>query len=237
MIESFTERVLRLARWLQLYHRYRVIGMENIPASGPGLVAISHSLATYDGLLLGAAIYQQLGRICRGLGDRLIFKTPLLADWATKVGMVEGSPPSGMQLLDEGNLVIMAPGGMLESLRPRGRRYQICWDHRLGFVRLAVRARVPILLAACPRADDIYRVYDNPLTQLVYQRLKMPLPLARGLGLTAIPRPVRLTHHISEPIFPPEIPEGEHFEEGIRAFHAAVMKQMRELMARALRED
>jgi 1-acyl-sn-glycerol-3-phosphate acyltransferase len=211
--------------------------MENIPATGSALIAISHSLATYDGLLLGAAIHQQVGRLCRGLGDRLIFKTPLLADWALRAGVVEGSHPSGMQLLEEGNLVLMAPGGMLESLRPYDQRYQICWDRRLGFVRLAVRARVPIILAACPHADDIYRVYGNPLTPLVYQRFKLPLPVARGLGFSAIPRPVRLTHYVSEPIDPPEIPEGETFEAGIEEFHAEVVKKMRELMARALRED
>ena len=229
------ERVLKLARVLQIYHRYRAIGLENVPEEGPAVIAVSHSLATYDSALLGAAIYQRTGRLPRGLGDRAIFRTPFLRDWAMRIGMTEGSPEAGLELLRDGHLLMLAPGGMLEALRPKADRYQICWDHRRGFVRLAVRARVPIILAACPRADDIYRVYENPLTSIVYQTMRMPLPVARGMGLTAIPRPVRLVHVVSEPIPPPEIPEGEGFESEIEKFHARLSTRMRELMLQALR--
>jgi 1-acyl-sn-glycerol-3-phosphate acyltransferase len=124
---------------------------------------------------------------------------------------------------------------MRESLRPTSERYQIRWEGRLGFARLAVKAQVPVLLAACPAADDIYEVYDNPITPEVYRRFKWPLPLARGLGPTPLPRPVKLTHVIGRPMPPPQRSSEEIDEADVRAYHARLVQEMNRLMREALK--
>ena len=122
--------------------------------------------------MFAAAVYSSLGRRVAPLGDRLIFKTPMLKTLAHRLGIVEGSMADGIELLrDSEELVAVAPGGMREALRPKEERYRIDWKGREGFARLAFEAQVPIILAACPAADDLYTLYDNVFTRFVYKKL------------------------------------------------------------------
>lgn len=224
-------RAERLLRPLERYHRFRVEGLEHVPATGPCLLVATHSLATYDGFLLGMAIVDATGRIPRGLGDKRIFQVPGLGGFAERIGLVEASPTAGEELLAAGEIVGVAPGGMWESLRPRTERYRVRWEGRRGFVRLALRAQAPLLLAAVPRADEIYTVYGSRLTDGLYRRLHLPLPVARGLGPTAIPRPVPLVGHIAPLIHPPpRDPDRE--EEQVEALFQRALTTMQALMAR-----
>lgn len=222
-------RVAAALRPLMRYHRYRVVGLEHVPRSGPCLLVSHHSLATYDGFLLGVAIWEHTGRLGRGLGDRRIFDTPGLGPLARRVGLVPASPGAGEELLRAGELVGVAPGGMWESLRPRGERYTVRWGDRRGFCRLALRAGAPLLLAACPAADRIYTVYGNPLTDAVYERLHLPVPVARGWGPTPIPRPIQLTHRLAPPLYPPPYDAAREAEQ-VEALFQEALAGMRGLL-------
>ncbi len=230
------DKALSVFHFLAEYHNHKVISIENIPRQGPTLIIINHSLATYDAFLLAGAIYQHTGRICRALGDRRIFQTPFLSRIATKLGMVQGLPLAGEKLLEQGHLLIVSPGGMRESLRSVKKRYQVLWDNRLGFIRLALNTQTPIILVACPLADNLYSVYDNPLTSLVYERFKLPLPIARGLGATFLPRPISLQHYVRQPILPPKIPK-EKLNGEISKFHWHVIKEMEKLISLSLEKS
>lgn len=213
------------------YHRYEVRGMEHVPRSGACLLVAHHSLATYDGFLLGIAIADATGRVPRGLGDDRIFQVPGLAGFATRIGLVPASPTTGEALLAAGHIVGVAPGGMWEALRPSTERYEVRWAGRKGFVRLALRTGAPMLLCACPRADDLYTVHPSRLTERLYHAHHLPLPLARGLGPTLIPRPVRLVHHIAPLLYPPPH-DPAHEDEQVDALHARAVEVMRELLSR-----
>jgi len=233
--EAIVSTLLPVARAFQIYHRHEVVGLEHVPTSGRTLLVCNHSLATYDIFLLCASIYFRHQRIVRPLIDRTFFRFPLLGDFMTYLGAVQGSPTSARELLGGENIVCVAPGGMRESLRPSTERYQILWEKRMGFAKLAIETGTPIVLAACPRADDIYEVYPNPLTKWTYQFLRLPLPIARGVGLSALPRPVKLVHHLSEPIKPPKPIEGEEASKRqLRRFHERLVRRMRELIGEAI---
>ena len=221
-----------VSEFLKNYHAYRIYGLERIPPRGPALIVFNHSFASYDMFMFAAAVYSSLGRRVRPLGDRLIFKTPLLKNLAHRLGIVEGSMDDGIELLrDNGELVAVAPGGMREALRPREERYRIDWRGREGFARLAFEAQVPIILAACPAADDLYTLYDNVFTRFVYKKMRMPLPMLRGLGPTLLPRPIKLTHEISMPIFPPKpSPDPSRHAQQISEFKRQAEEEMDELM-------
>lgn len=235
--DRLVARVTPWYRAMRRYHRYRVIGLENVPLSGPGLVVFTHSLATYDIFMLGAAIYLERQRLIASLVDRLVFKLPLLAGAARAIDGVPGSPEAARALLLGGRLVGVAPGGMREALRPSSERYRVCWQGRTGFARLAMTARVPVVLSACPRADDIYFVRGNALTRAVYERFRVPLPLARGLGPTALPRPVRLTQVIDEPLWAPDYEGESPSDDAVLAFHATLTKRMEALIQHGLSYD
>ena len=64
---------------LRRYHRYRAEGLENVPVIGGALIAVHHSFATYDGLLLGTSVYDVTGRLPTALGDDLLFRIPMIA--------------------------------------------------------------------------------------------------------------------------------------------------------------
>lgn len=200
---QIARRTLQTFQWVKRYHSYQVQGLEHIPKTGPGLLVVHHSLATYDILLLGLSIFEQTGRVVRALGDRLIFKIPGLKHWASSLGVVEGHPGNARELLAKGEIVMVAPGGMREALRSSHEKYHIDWKDRTGFAALAIDARVPVIPAACPKADDLYTSYKNPLTTWFYEHLRIPLPIARGLGPTLLPRPEILTHYIGSPLLPP----------------------------------
>ena len=56
MDEKVLNTIAPMVYKLQAYHRYDVIGIENIPQEGPALIVCTHSLATYDIVLLAGKI-------------------------------------------------------------------------------------------------------------------------------------------------------------------------------------
>jgi 1-acyl-sn-glycerol-3-phosphate acyltransferase len=237
-VEQRISKLLPLVRTLQVYHRHQVVGLRNLPTSGPYLLVTNHSLATYDILLLFAAIYQNSRRLVRPLVDRAFWKFPFLGDIMNHFGSVQGNNDSAKELLAGGNIVAVAPGGMLEALRPSDERYQVRWRKRRGFARLAMECQVPVVLAACPRADDLYEIYPNPLTKFIYEKLRLPLPVARGLGLTIIPRPVKLVHYVSEAMRPPKLDKDpEVNEKRLEAFHQKLTRRMQQLIGEAIAHE
>lgn len=235
MIEEIADKIVPAVQAIRLYHQHEVIGMDNIPKEGPALIAVNHSFATYDILLLFTAVYVETRRITRPLIDRLFFKVPGVGELMKELGATQGSPTAAQDLLKEGHMICVAPGGMREALRPSSERYQILWDRRLGFAKVALKAGVPVILAACPKADDIYELYENPLTKWVYQTLRVPFAIARGVGLSPVPRPVKLRHFIDEPIMPPKASDDpDEFDRQLVEFHAVLVERMQKLMARAV---
>jgi 1-acyl-sn-glycerol-3-phosphate acyltransferase len=226
------EKLRPLLLLARAYHDHEVVGLEHVPTEGPVLMAVNHSLASYDIFLLCGVILDQLQRVPTALGDNLIFRTPTLRRMATAAGVVPANPINGEEVLRRGRLVIVAPGGMREALRPGEERYKLRWDRRKGFVRLALRSGSPIQLAACPNADRMYRVYENSLTKLAYKRFKIPLPFLRGWGPSLLPRPVKLVHLLSEPLHPEPVDE-ERFTEQVDDWHATVCARMEALMEEA----
>ena len=67
---------------------------------GPALIVFNHSFASYDMFMFAAVVYSSLGRRVRPLGDRLIFRTPLLKTLAHRLGIVEGSMADGIELYE-----------------------------------------------------------------------------------------------------------------------------------------
>jgi 1-acyl-sn-glycerol-3-phosphate acyltransferase len=228
---DFVRRSSRLLKPLVRYHRFRLEGAGNLPVSGPCLMAVHHSLATYDGFLLSAELWRQTGRLPWGLGDDRVFQIPGLGQLAWRVGLMPASPEAGERVLRAGQVLGVAPGGMWESLRPREERRRSRWQERRGFVRLALRCGAPIVVAAVPAADQIYTVYQSPITDRVYRRYHWPLPLARGLGPTLLPRPVALTGYIAPPLHPPPHEEAVE-EEQVEELHRAACERMAELLER-----
>ena len=94
-----------------------------------------------------------------------------------------------------------------------------------------MKTQVPIVLAACPKADDLYEVYPSHVTAWFYQNYRVPVFIARGRGCTPLPKPVKLVHYLSEPMEPPPWTDDEsEREKRLKKFHAKIVSRMKELL-------
>jgi 1-acyl-sn-glycerol-3-phosphate acyltransferase len=212
-------------RALSDYHQYEVSGLEHVPKTGGALLVFNHSLATYDSWLMAVVLHDELGRSAYAILDRLLLKTPIVGAAFRELGFIEGSRDEAARILREGNLLGVVPGGMREALRPSSAKYRVDWSGRTGFVWASVLSGAPIILAACPKADDIFEVADVELTRRVYDRFKLPIPLFHGVGPTLVPRRVKLRHVLSEPI-PPPISADAATKKIVDEHHAHLVERM-----------
>ena len=217
------------------YHDYQASGLDNIPKSGPALMVLNHSLATYDVALLATEIAEKTGRSPRIIVDRMFFKFPGLSHLAKQGGLVEASRENARKLLNDGELVIVLPGGMKEALKPSTEKYEIQWATRKGFVRMALETGAPIVMGACPAADDIYTVYNNPVTRAAYDYLRLPAPVFAGRYYTGVPMAAKLSHVVSKPVPMPKLPKDRHLTDAfIDGKHKQILKAMDSTMTDAL---
>ena len=89
---------------------------ERIPQHGPALIVSNHALFALDSVVLGALIVREVGRYPRFLADRALWKVPGLRQVITAIGGLPGDPRSADALLRAGELVIVYPGGVDNSL-------------------------------------------------------------------------------------------------------------------------
>jgi len=233
--EFFERRFQRVCRMLMRYHRFEATGLEHIPVEGPALIVGTHSMVTYDNFMAISAIYDRTGRVVRGLADNFWWQSEKLGDWVNRMGAVRAEPGATRALLEAGELVAVAPGGMAEALKPSTERFQTKWGKRRGFVRLAIETGVPIVLAACPGADLAMTIYDNPISAAIYDKWRQPFFLARGFGPTLLPRPVRMRYHFRAPIDPGLA--GEVTPERVETLFEVLDAKMKSFVASAVVED
>jgi 1-acyl-sn-glycerol-3-phosphate acyltransferase len=230
-------KALPLIGLLERYFRYRVHDLDRVPSEGPALIAMNHGAFPVDVPLLGRQIYEATGRLPRSLTDNLIFKTPGLRAFALAIGAVAGDPGTAQKLLEDGNLVIVMPGGAPEAFKSSEAAYQLYWRKRLGFARLAIAAQVPVIPAACIGIDELFDIPWDMFEagKKVFGVRSLPFGIAWGLG-PGIPRRVPLTQYIGKPIHPDLPPEAAEDDEAVATFRDSIVDAMESLMDEGLRQ-
>jgi 1-acyl-sn-glycerol-3-phosphate acyltransferase len=196
---AVVERWAPVLEALAAYFRPSYHGLEHIPPEGGALLVGNHGLCAFDGLFLGTAIYRATGRLPRGLAERMLFLVPGVRDSLQQIGSLDGTPDAALAFLRAGHLVNTYPGGAREALKPREMRYRLRWDKSFGFVRLALRAQVPVILHMGIGIDESWHIVGRiRWTGRVMGSDKYELPVLLGWGLA--PRPVKFTYYLSKPI-------------------------------------
>ncbi len=211
---------LMLADGLRRYHRHSIRNLDRLGRllrEGKRVVAISnHALDVIDPLLFVAALAERYGRIPQFIGhENFIFKSPFLGDLARKWQVIPSrQPEETAEALRRNGFVMLFPGAASESLMRdyRTKPYQLEWQGKCGFLRLALENDAEIVFVATSGNDAMY--YQS--------RVSVPRPILAAMnagdgdryggarmqfGLTGphlfptmLPMPVRITHHVSEPI-------------------------------------
>ncbi|MBI3206084.1 MAG: acyltransferase family protein [Myxococcales bacterium] len=147
---ELVELLLDLSRFVgERYFRWKVQGVEHVPAEGPALLVGNHNggLQTFDSLLTLVAIRDRFGpgRVVHPLAHDLLFHEPRLGELAVKLGTLRADHEAAREALRRGRLVLVYPGSDLDSTRRFADRHRIELGGRTGFVKLALRERVPIV--------------------------------------------------------------------------------------------
>jgi len=132
------------------YWRVRVEGAEQLP-TGPFIIVANHAGALpLDGPVLHLALRRERPDLeeSRWLLEDQIFHAPFVGVLANRLGAVRANPENAMQLLGEGRPLVVFPEGFHGLSKPFSERYQLKRFGRGGYVKIALRAGVPIVPAA-----------------------------------------------------------------------------------------
>jgi 1-acyl-sn-glycerol-3-phosphate acyltransferase len=204
---KFAERIRPIFEFLYtVWWRVEAVGVENVPATGAGLIVANHSgVLPYDGMMIKIAVRHEhpARRECRMLALDMFALLPFLAPLLSRMGEVRASQENGERLLRNGELVGVFPEGVKGVGKRYRQRYQLARFGRGGFIRLALRTGAPIVPCAVVGSEEIHPVLakadwvGKPLG-LPYFPITPTFPLLGPLGL--IPAPSKWSIDFAEPI-------------------------------------
>jgi len=188
------------------YFRVQVEGAERIPSQGGVMLVCNHSGALpWDGVMLKAALRhaQPERRSLRWLTDDFVFHSPFLGAWLNRIGAVRACPENAERLLERGELLAVFPEGVKGITKPFRDRYQLQRFGRGGHIKLALRAKVPVIPVAIVGGEETYPVVYR--VRAFAKALGLPYipvtPLFPWLGpFGLLPLPSRWHISIGEPL-------------------------------------
>jgi 1-acyl-sn-glycerol-3-phosphate acyltransferase len=170
------------------YFSPEVRGQEYLPASGPALVVGNHSGLFYmpDAWVVGLEIVRRRGldQPAYAMGYDLLFGIPVIGPFLRRIGAIPAGQKAAEQGLADGGLVVVYPGGDREACRPWTERDKIDLGGHHGFVRLALRAGVPVVPVVAHGSQDAIVVVSRG------ERLAKALGLHR-IRIEGVPHPPR----------------------------------------------
>jgi 1-acyl-sn-glycerol-3-phosphate acyltransferase len=156
--DAFMERQKYLWNPLMDYwFRMEMEGWENLPEP-PALLIGIHSGAPFvwDAWTVGIQWWRRFGtdRVLHGTAHDALMAAPVIGDYFRRMGVLPAAPDSISAALAAGHDVALWPGGEIDSLRTWGERDQAILAGRKGFVRMAIKAGVPIVPIATVGGPD-----------------------------------------------------------------------------------
>lgn len=174
---EFCRYVLAVASLLhRKYFRTDVHGIDGIP-QGRALFIANHSgQIPLDGVVIGSALMLDATppRFPRSMVEKWTAELPFVSTIFPRCGQVVGSPDNARRLLQQDEALIVFPEGARGISKTFDQRYQL-QDFGLGFMRLALETKTPIVPVAVIGGEE------------QYPSIADVKPLARLFGMPAFP--------------------------------------------------
>lgn len=211
------EMVQRLIRWidpiLRVYFRSEIRGVENFPKEQT-LVVANHDggMLPIDGWIIGSAWHRHFG-YTRPLGILVHDMVMRLVKGLNRIGAVLADRPHMDAILDAGHSVLVYPGGSRETFRSFFERKQVTLGNRTGFIKHALRRRLPITPVVSVGVHETFFVLwrGGWLADLLGFRRRfradvfpivagLPFGLWLGALMPHLPLPAKITVEVLPPI-------------------------------------
>jgi 1-acyl-sn-glycerol-3-phosphate acyltransferase len=213
------ERIAKLCELLdgplQRYFHFRLRGSERVPR-GAALYVGNHSggMLTPDSFLVFGALFRECGidALPYGLGHEVAISLPIIHEIIVPLGAVRAGHEAAHRVFQRGDKVMVYPGGDVDNQRPYRHRNRVVFGGRKGYIRLALRERVPIVPIVTAGGHATFMIIDDmrwlaKLTHVdrILRTNVWPLTLSAPWGLTLGPLPVYWpmpTHILTEIVDP-----------------------------------
>ena len=227
---------------LERWYQPEVRGLDRIPDGG-ALYVGNHSggFLTPDTWILAVALVRERGLddVPYALAHQVVMEAPGTNQMLTAMGAVAASPENAHRIFEAGFKVLVYPGGDIDSFRPSRDRNRIVFGPRRGYVRLALRERVPIIPVVSAGSHEGWWVLsDGRWLSRILQTHRflrtdvLPITLSVPWGLTIgappyVPLPIPILLEVLEPIqFERAGPEAADDIEYVEACHRRVLDTM-----------
>jgi 1-acyl-sn-glycerol-3-phosphate acyltransferase len=186
----------------RIWFRTEVHGVDRVPAGRVLLVANHSGQIPLDGMVIGATMFldHDPPRVVRSMVERWSQTLPYVALAFQRVGQVVGVPANAKRLLELGECVLVFPEGVRGISKTYAHRYEL-QPFGLGFMRLALETKTPIVPVAVIGAEEQYVSVAN--LERVARLFGLPsLPLLPQLLIPGgqLPLPVRYRLYFGDPM-------------------------------------
>uniref|UniRef100_A0A1B6CJS1 Phospholipid/glycerol acyltransferase domain-containing protein n=1 Tax=Clastoptera arizonana TaxID=38151 RepID=A0A1B6CJS1_9HEMI len=178
-----------------IWHGYEVCGIENIPDHTPALFVYYHGAIPIDLYYFISRVYLLKNRLIHTVADRFLFKMPGWAIISEAMKVIPGTLQTCSAILKENNLLAISPGGVYEA-QFGDSYYRVMWKKRLGFAKVALDAKVPIIPIFTQNVRESFRCinFGRRFWLRLYLWTRLPIiPIYGGF-------PVKLKTHVGPPI-------------------------------------
>ena len=249
-LDSLENRDPRRIRWLwrvlgpafKAYFRPVVLGLERIPA-GPALYVGNHNgFVPWDAVTFFGELLERRGldELPYALGHEFTMALPVVHQLFAPLGALRASHANAHKAFAAGHKVLVYPGSDYDAFRAYRDRNRIIFGPRRGYIKLALRERVPIVPVVSAGAHEVFYVLDDGqwlaralrLDRLLRAKawplvLSIPWGLTIGPPLLYFPLRSRFYQEALEPIlFEPNGPEAADDASQVERCHAHVLAVM-----------
>lgn len=203
---------------MDYYFRLEINGWERLPDQPALLIGVhSGGPLTMDAWTVIMAWWRHFGetRTLHGTAHDVLMNAPKLGTYFRRLGTISPSRENIQAAFDKGDNVVLWPGGELDAYRTWANRDKAVLGGRKGFIRMAIRAGVPIVPVATVGGHDTLFVLSEGRGLAKALKLKerlrsdvAPITLSVPFGITLhltpfqhIPLPAKIRTEFLEPIY------------------------------------